>query len=250
MKRQECKLGPIAQLVERVHGMDEVRGSNPRRSTKISIMNQIQAIIFDIDGVLLDSFEANLKFNQDLMSKVGYRPPTREKYAKLFHLPLMDTIRILTKIKDEDEIKRIWEIGKNREVAYDISLLTLPEKTEDVVTNLSKDYRLGIVTSRVKNGVYESPELAKLKKYFKVAVSFEDTENHKPHPEPLLLAARKLKVEPEKCVYVGDTETDIIAAKAAGMRIITYAKERLAQSDIHAYNFRELPDLIKSLDKN
>lgn len=207
-----------------------------------------KAIIFDIDGVLLDSFEANLKFHQDLMKRFGYKPPTREDYSKCFHLPLDETIKFLTKSEDEEEIKRIWEAGRSREVTYDVTLLTLAEKAEEIISEFSKKFLLGIVTSRVKNGVYESPEMAKLEKHFRVVVSFEDTKNHKPDPEPLLLAAKRLGVKPTECIYIGDTETDMIAANAAGMNIITYAKEPTIKSDVHAYNFSEIPELVSRLE--
>ena len=70
----------------------------------------IKAVIFDIDGVLLDSFEANLKFFQDLMIKFGYRPPTREEFPPIFHLNMWDAIEALTKSDSEVEIRKIWDI--------------------------------------------------------------------------------------------------------------------------------------------
>ena len=207
----------------------------------------IKAVIFDIDGVLLDSFEANLKFFQDLMIKTGYRPPTREEFSAVFHLNMMDAIKVLTKSNSEEEIKRIWEIGRSREVRYDVELLVMPEGAEDVVETLSKNYLLGIVTSRIKESVYESPKLAKLAKYFKVVVSYGDTTKHKPHPEPLLLTAQKLKVKPQECVYIGDVENDIKAARAAGMKIIIYSKNQFDQVDGWTSSFVKLPELISSL---
>src|SRR3989338_9085340 len=138
-------------------------------------MNMIKAVIFDIDGVLLDSFEANLKFFQDLMVKTGYRPPTREEFPAIFHLSMMDAIKEITKSTSESEIKKIWEIGRGREVGYDLDLLAVPEEAEKVIETLGKSYLLGIVTSRIKESVYESPKLSKLEKYFRVVVSYQDT---------------------------------------------------------------------------
>ncbi|MBI2667734.1 HAD family hydrolase [Candidatus Woesearchaeota archaeon] len=207
----------------------------------------IKAIIFDIDGVLLNSFEANLKFFQDLMIKTGYRPPTREEFPAIFHLNMADAIKALTKSTSEEDIKKIWEIGRSREIKYDIELLTTPKGADKVIKRLSKNYLLGIVTSRIKESVYESPQLAKFEKYFRVTVSYQDTTNHKPHPEPLFLAAQKLEVKPEECIYVGDVENDIKAAHAAGMKIIVYSKNQFNQADACTSSFVKLPELISSL---
>jgi HAD superfamily hydrolase (TIGR01549 family) len=208
----------------------------------------IKAVIFDVDGVLLDSFEANLKFYQDLMVKAGYRPPTREEFPPLFHLSMMEAIKALTKSASAKEIERIWEMGKSREVKYPIELLKMPEQAESVIDTLNKDFILGIVTSRIKEAVYEVPALAKLEKYFKTAVSYQDTVNHKPHPEPLLLAAQKLNISPNDAVYIGDVENDVIAGKAAGMKVVIYSKNKFGNADICISDFSKLPEVIKSLN--
>lgn len=206
----------------------------------------IKAIIFDIDGVLLDSFEANLKFFSDLMTNFGYNPPNKEQFVELFHRPMKHVIEIFTKA-DEKKVEKIWQAGKDKEIPYAHELLRTPEYLEITISALNKKYTLGIVTGRVRESVYSIVQLANLKQYFKVVVAFQDTENHKPHPEPLLLAARKLGVKPEECVYIGDVENDIKAARAAGMKIIIYSKNRFNQADACTSSFIKLPKLISSL---
>jgi len=207
----------------------------------------IKAVIFDIDGVLLDSFEANLKFYQNLMTKSGYSIPSREDYLQLFHLSLMDVIKKITKSSSETEINRIFELGKSHKMLHATEPPPMTKNAEKVVDILSKKYLLGIVTSRIKEGVYESPELAKLQRYFKVVVSYQDTTNHKPHPEPLLLAVKELEVKSEECVYIGDVENDIKAGKAAGMKTILYSKNMVAGADYCTTSFEDLPSIINNL---
>lgn len=209
----------------------------------------IKAVIFDIDGVLLDSFEANLKFFQNLMMVAGYRPPAREEFPALFHLSLMDVIKKLTGSESEEEITRVFKLGESRMANYPIELLDMPNGADKTIKILSKDYLLGIVTSRIRSSVYEAPKLAALKKYFLIAVSYEDTENHKPHPDPLLLAAKKLNVEPGECVYIGDVENDIKAARAAGMKSIVYSGEGISGADCATSDFRAIPELIIKLSQ-
>jgi phosphoglycolate phosphatase-like HAD superfamily hydrolase len=207
----------------------------------------IKAVIFDVDGVLLDSFEAGLKFFQDLLIASGYEPHTREEHSKLFHLTMKETIRHLTKSESEEEINKIWEMGKIRAVPYPLHLLKMPKDSEKTVIGLSKKYFLAIVTSRVKTSIYEFPKLAALEKYFKATISYQDTVNHKPHPEPLLLAASRLGVEPDECVYVGDLENDLTAARNAGMKFILYSKKKLKGADACTSSFKALPELINKL---
>jgi HAD superfamily hydrolase (TIGR01509 family) len=207
----------------------------------------IEAVIFDIDGVLLDSFEANLKFFQNLMEKAGYPPPTREEFPKIFHLSMMDAIKAMTKSNSQDEIERIWKMGEGRDVDYPVDLLTMPDKAEEVLDQLNNKYKLGIVTSRIENGIYESPKLARFKDYFEVAIAYEHTTNHKPHPEPLLLAAQSLNVKPIHTVYIGDAQSDVIAGKAAGMKVIAYSPIKHEGSDAQTTLFEQIPSIIEKL---
>ena len=206
----------------------------------------IKSVIFDIDGVLLDSFEANAKFNSDLVTKFGYNPPTQEQILDLFHRSMKDVIKILTRANDE-EVERIWRAGKEGEVPYHYELLTTPEGLKETIKILSRDYVLGIVTSRITESVYSISQLAELEQYFKVVVAFQDTENHKPHPEPLLLASKKLGILPEECVYIGDVENDAIAARSAGMKCIVYSKNKVDHADANITSFQNLIEIIKSL---
>ena len=208
----------------------------------------IKALVFDIDGVLIDSFDANLKFFQDLLSKAGYKPPTKKEYSPIFHLSMLDVIRICTKSSDEKEIKRVWEMGRSRKVKYPIFLLKTTKDLEKTIIELSGKYLLGIVTNRVKEGIYKIPVLSRLKKYFQITVAYQDTVNHKPHPDPLLLACKKLGVNPDEAVYVGDAQSDIIAAKAAGMKVIFFSQVTNKNADATTSQFQKLPKLVESFN--
>ncbi len=166
----------------------------------------IKAVVFDIDGVLLDSFDANLRFFQTLMVKFGFKPPTKRDYANIFHMPMLDVIKTFAGNTGEDKVKEIFEAGLKRDDAandarYPIELLKIPEGAHEVVKTLSQKYPITIVTSRVKEGIYTLPSLAEMQKYIQVTISYQDTKNHKPHPEPLLLAAERLDVKSEEVVY-------------------------------------------------
>lgn len=205
----------------------------------------IRAVIFDVDGVLLDSFEGNLKFFGDLLEHAGYPAPTREEYATMMHLSMWDVIKERTGLADDGKIREIYDIGKRREIPYPLDLLSVPDDIGPVIGALDERYLLGVVTSRVRSSVFEAPKLVELEGYFRTTVSYEDTDEHKPAPEPLLLAAKLLGVAPGESVYVGDTESDVIAARAAGMKIILYSKTDRFGADAYAPTLSDIPALIE-----
>ena len=98
--------------------------------------------------------------------------------------------------------------------------------------------RLGLATAKRRSTVEIAfGHLPQLEGLFDSVVTAEDTARHKPNPEPLLLALRKLEAEPADAAYVGDSPFDIEAAKAAGLRAIAvtwggiHGEERLRATD-------------------
>lgn len=206
----------------------------------------IKAVLFDVDGVLIDSFAANLKFFHDLFSHFGYTPPTAEEYKSLFQWNMKEVIRRVTKSESEEEVRRIWEAGKGRVVPYDMDMLSVTEGASPVIEDLHRHYALGIVTSRVSADVFRHPDLAPLHGHFGAIVSYGDTEQHKPHPEPVLLALRKLGVSARETVFVGDGEVDSQAARAAGVSFIAFRNPSL-DADVHIESLGDLPAIVASL---
>lgn len=207
----------------------------------------IKAVLFDVDGVLLDSFEANLIFFQKLMPMVGYPAPTRDQYRKCFHLSMLDVIKKLTASSSETEVIKIFEIGRKAVIKYPYSLIKTPAKMSNTILDLHKKYKLGIVTSRIKGQLLDYPQFKDVKHCFQTAIYFEDTKNHKPDPEPLLLATKRLEVKPMETVYIGDTESDRQAAHTARMHFIHYVINNVDQSK-KSLTFIKIPNLIEKLE--
>lgn len=208
----------------------------------------LKAVVFDVDGVMINSFAANLKFFQNLAVATGYTPFTKDQYKSLFHLTMLDVIKIFAVGATEERIQEMWEIGRTqRDKLYPVDLLKYPEGLEETIQKLSKNYQLGIVTSRVRGSVFAFPQLKRIESYFSAVVYFEDTEKHKPDPEPLLFCANKMSVDPSEMVYIGDAATDIQAARAAGTKVIEYSSNSDTTADAITSNFYKLPELVKNL---
>ncbi|HEY4876572.1 MAG TPA: HAD-IA family hydrolase [Puia sp.] len=207
----------------------------------------IKTVLFDVDGVLLDSFEANLRFYQNLLIKAGYTSPTEKDFLPLMHFPLVKVVKSLTHASDK-EAERIYLLAKEfGEELYPHNLLKTPEYAYKIIKELNNLYKLGVVTSRIKDGIYTVPQLKRMQKYFQIAVGFEDTKNHKPDPDPLVFAAQKLQIKPEEVVYIGDAESDFLAAKAARMKFILFGETNFLSTDNHVKSFKNLPEIITNL---
>lgn len=207
----------------------------------------IKAVLFDVDGVLIDSFEANFSYIKRLAELFTNKDFTREEYLKAFHQPFKQLIQNLIGFEKFHSVEEIVDEAKKYEVYYDSSQVSLPNGIHETLKELKNHYQLGIVTSRRKETANIIPQLKELFPLFTTLVFIEDVENHKPHPEPLLLAAKRLGVDPKECVYVGDAETDMHAAEAAGMYMITFADDVKGSATIATQAFHELPELIEKL---
>lgn len=185
----------------------------------------IKAVLFDVDGVLIDSFKANQTYFSDLMQYAGYPAVSEAEYRPMFHLPMLEVIRTLTKGQPDSEVERIRKIAKGDAVVYQDNLVRLQPFVVETLEQLNGTYRLGLVSSRVADGVYKLPQLKPLLSFFDVVITYEDTPRHKPDPQPLQLALEELEVDPLEAVYIGDAQSDVKAAQAAGMKMITYPYE-------------------------
>ena len=179
----------------------------------------LTAVVFDVDGVLVDSRAANARFFQNLLQAAGYHAPRSADIQAYFHLPMYDAIAKLTRSKDPTEIERIWKLGHDTSL-YPLELLEYPNGIEKVLQKLEPDYRLGIATSRIRKGMWELLERGRIRDYFQAVITFDDYTHPKPDPEPLLLTIERLNVRPAEAAYVGDSTSDVVAAVAAGMRSI------------------------------
>jgi len=91
----------------------------------------------------------------------------------------------------------------------------------DVLERLhAEGRRLGIVTAKRHATVELAFARLPLRDYFEIVVGSDDTERHKPHPDPILFALEKLGARPEEAAYVGDSPFDVGAARAAGVHAI------------------------------
>jgi pyrophosphatase PpaX len=205
----------------------------------------IKAILFDVDGVLFNSFDANIRFYQDMIKIYFNRKISRKKIATTQHLTAEKNIEILVPDAEEKtKIDFLSNISKDYK-RYE-KYVKLAKNASPVIKALSKKYKLGIVTGRKKSGVQPKLLAFGLAKYFEIYITVDDYKRPKPHPEPILLALKKInnktnasqqtdakgvneicetsKIKPNEAVYIGDTIIDMKSAKAAKTNFIAFTE--------------------------
>lgn len=177
---------------------------------------QLSAILFDLDGTLLDSVSTILKSNSQVCASLGL-PFDEVKFRSWIGIPLEAQARKLLDDRAPEYIDAYRKIyWQNQGEQATLFPGTLPMM--DTLKSLG--FKLALVTSRVGRGTQRLLDSAGILDKFDVIVSADDVVNPKPHPEPILKALDMLKITPEQAIYVGDSLFDIDSSQQAGVRII------------------------------
>jgi len=170
--------------------------------------------LFDFDGTLVDSEELILdSFRYATDFVVGSTPPDEVLRAGIGR-PLYAQAELLAGER-ADEFVQVY-LAHNRSRHSD--LLGSYEGVTEMLWRLrDAGRRLGMVTSKLRSSVELAFQTVPYEPAFEVVVTLEDTERHKPEPDPILLALRQMGVGADAAIYVGDSPYDLLAARAAGV---------------------------------
>jgi pyrophosphatase PpaX len=174
-------------------------------------------VLFDLDGTVIDSGAIILASMRHAAEEVlGTAPPDELLMAAVGGPGLEAQMHALA----PDRVEELVSVYRaHNEPLHDE--LVCCTGMEDVLVQLKEEgRRLGIVTAKRRATVDLAFNVLPLRNLFDTIVGGDETARHKPDPEPLLLAAERLDVEPDTCVYVGDSPFDIRAAKAADMHAV------------------------------
>jgi HAD superfamily hydrolase (TIGR01509 family) len=214
----------------------------------------IEAVIFDMDGVLIESEEVWDAVREEYVRERGGRYDDEIQRA-MMGMSSPEWSRHLHEtagVPDEPEAINA-EVVRRMLDAYR-GHLPLFDGAVGAVRRLAERYPLAVASSSNRPLIDTVLEVAGLKDYFHATVSSEDVPRGKPAPDVYLEAARRLGVEPARCAAVEDSHSGIRSAKAAGMRVVAIPnpsyppdEEALAQADIVIRSLDELtPELIAS----
>jgi len=197
-------------------------------------------VVFDLDGVLVDTGPFHKQSWYDLAAKEGF-DMSDELFYSTFGMQNYAIIPILAgRQVPAEEIERMseWKERRYRELIAD--KLELMEGARELLEDLkSNGFLLAIGSSAPRANLDVVLKCCNIFDYFNACVTGEDVRNSKPAPDTFLKAAEKLKLPPQRCVVIEDSVPGIQAGKAAGMAVVAITTTR---------NRRDIKDADKIID--
>jgi HAD superfamily hydrolase (TIGR01509 family) len=217
-------------------------------------MKEMEAVLFDLDGTLIDSIDVYWRVFKEVLKRLGLPLVEKEKIINTMLKGRNPWVDLFPEISNDKNILR-----KAKEFERDLwpwvyrkYVKVFPEASD----LLKKLKSMGIQTGIITSSWFEEDdpkEILELKNVADVVVTKLDVKMFKPDPEPILKGCEKMGISPQKVIYVGDAPVDIKAGKAAGVKTIGVLwglsdREILTGegTDEIAVNFDELSKIIFS----
>jgi len=181
----------------------------------------LQGILWDNDGVLVDTEHLFFTANKELLNSYGL-DLSEDDFFNWYLIRNIGSWHLFQKIGLTDE--QLPEIRKKRSEIYNRKLVEAEnlavEGIKPVLQSLHKKVPMGIVTSAYRHHFDTIHANLALRNFFDFVLTNEDYEGSKPSPAPYLCGLNRLGIPPETCVIVEDSPRGLAAAQAAGIRCI------------------------------
>lgn len=184
--------------------------------------NQTRAVLWDLDGTLIDSMPYHWEAWNDVLQPLGYHFSV-ESFLPTIGLRNEEIVRDFLKLdRPPAELVQIVlaKEERYRAILRERGLTLLPGVDAWLTRLTAAGWRHAIVTSAPRLNVEATVHAGGLDRRVDLIVAAEDVINGKPHPDPFLLAADRLGVDPARCIVVEDAPAGLEGARRAGMKTI------------------------------
>jgi len=216
-----------------------------------------KAIIFDMDGVLVDSEPHHVQIEKEMFSKLGLNISNEEhstymgKATDVMWKEIIQNKKLDLNITDL--VDQTLEVSKIHFKAQK-DMVPMPGLLENLEKCAKRGIPMAVASSSGQEIIDIILEKTGLKKFFLHTVSSELVGGSKPEPDIFLYAAKLLNVEPEECVVVEDSTNGVRAAKAANMYCVAYLGASVGNldqnlADVTISHYSELESIINKMIK-
>jgi len=193
-----------------------------------------RAVLFDLDGTLIDSIELIVNSALYAFEKCGHPAPAAEEWVADLGMPLRAMFGRF--VEDEAVMTQLVAGYREYQLANHDRLVRPYEEVESTLRTLhERGFALAVVTSKAEPLAHRGLEHVGLDGFFDVVVGLESCTRHKPDPEPVHIALDRLGLPPAAAAFVGDSPHDMNAGRAAGVTTIAalwgpFSRDQLAAS--------------------
>ncbi len=210
-----------------------------KKCAEFNLPSMIKAILFDLDGVLVDMPEGHYEALNKALSLFGAKI-NREEHVSVFNgLPTKAKIEKMERdgrlpVGLKDFINSV----KQKHTKEIIPKYCVPDYSKIILLkHLKKQgYKLGCCSNSIKETLHLMLKSAQLYDFFDIIIGNDEVKNHKPHPEMYLKAFEVLNIGPDDCIIVEDSPHGIEAAKRSGARVF----EVRGVNDVNLSLFKDL----------
>ncbi|AMO48165.1 Haloacid dehalogenase superfamily, subfamily IA, variant 2 with 3rd motif like haloacid dehalogenase/haloacid dehalogenase superfamily, subfamily IA, variant 3 with third motif having DD or ED/haloacid dehalogenase superfamily, subfamily IA, variant 1 with third motif having Dx(3-4)D or Dx(3-4)E [Kosakonia oryzendophytica] len=203
----------------------------------------IKAILFDMDGVLIDAKEWHYEALNKALDLFGMKISRFDHLTTFDGLPTKKKLEMLS--KERHLPSELHDFINEMKQQYTMEIVHTQCKPQFIheyaLSSLKAEgYKIAVCSNSIRNTVTTMMDKAALSGYIDLMISNEDVTHGKPDPEMYQLAMKTLGFKPEECLIVEDNENGIKAAKAAGGHL-------LVVRDVHDTNYTNISSRIKTL---
>ena len=183
------------------------------------IFKNIKAVLFDLDGVLIDSYSGWFRLFNDALKHFGFQQITERTFRKHWGQSTEEDIRIFMPGKTVDQVRTYFQEYFPQYLFF-LKVNPMAIRTLHALSELG--LKLACVTNSHRKIVLETLNIHQLAGYFEVILTADDVKKPKPAPDILSKACRLLGVESNQALFIGDTLTDKKAGHRAGVFFVGY----------------------------
>ena len=181
-------------------------------------MSRLRAVLFDVDGTLLDTREAWVRAFDAGLAAIRRPSMTGSEAAQWIGTPIETIYKERCGLVGDDLVKAVRVFQQVEAESVHEGMRSYPGIPEALAA--LRAWKLAAVTNKRHDTTVEALRVTSLLPFFALILGGDSVPRKKPFPDPILQAAKGLGVTPAECVVVGDTENDVRAAKEAGARSI------------------------------
>ncbi len=211
-------------------------------------MRQVQAIIFDMDGVIVDSEERHERAFLEVVREIGYGDQLDFRFAD--YIGRSDQVMWVDFVARHKPPQPIEELlARKRQRMVDIIRREQPlfDGLPELLEKLAVRYALGLASGSERPVVEAVLGIKRLGRFFSAVVTDSDVQRGKPEPDIFLRAAELLKVGPRHCCVIEDSKPGVAASLAAAMQVIAITNTHPAEELGHATKVVETYQEIERL---